>query len=67
MFCRRTSLRKYRRLASFSIIEAYLHLVAEGEKIAGFRSDGYRWRDLGKPEAVMETARELEEGGFWAQ
>jgi len=57
---------KMTETGAFSIIDAYLHLVAQGEKIAGFRADAYKWRDLGKPEAVMETARELEGGGFWA-
>ena len=58
--------RKMTEVGAFSIIDAYLHLVAEGEKIAGFRADAYRWRDLGRPEAVMETALEMEGGGLFS-
>ena len=31
----------------FSIIESYLRLAGEGEKITAFRADGAYWRDLG--------------------
>jgi NDP-sugar pyrophosphorylase family protein len=41
---------------TFSIIATYLRLAEVGEKIVGFRSDGYSWRDLGTPESV-EAAR----------
>jgi NDP-sugar pyrophosphorylase family protein len=58
--------RKMTEVGAFSIIGAYLRLVAEGEKIAGFRADAYKWRDLGRPEAVMETAREMDEGGLFS-
>ncbi len=44
---------------AFSIIDAYLRLAAQGERILAFRSDEYAWRDLGRPENVMEAAREL--------
>jgi NDP-sugar pyrophosphorylase family protein len=50
----------------FSIIDAYLHLAAQEEKIAGFPADRYKWRDLGRPEAVAQTAEELESGEFSA-
>jgi NDP-sugar pyrophosphorylase family protein len=33
----------------FSIIDSYLRLAAQGEKILAFRADEYYWRDLGKP------------------
>jgi NDP-sugar pyrophosphorylase family protein len=49
---------------AFPIIDAYLHLAAQGEKIAGFRADAYQWRDLGRPEAVAQTAEDLESGMF---
>ena len=39
---------------AFSIIDAYLRLAAEGERIAAFRADGAYWRDLGRPESVAE-------------
>ena len=45
----------------FSIINAYLRLAGDGEKIVGFRADEYYWRDLGKPENVKQAARDLEQ------
>jgi mannose-1-phosphate guanylyltransferase len=48
-----------RETGVFSIIDAYLRLSAEGDKIVAFRADEYRWRDLGRPENVAEAAREL--------
>ncbi|MGO9433792.1 MAG: NDP-sugar synthase [Terracidiphilus sp.] len=44
---------------AFSIIDAYLRLAAQGERILAFRTDGYEWRDLGRPENVIEAEREL--------
>jgi NDP-sugar pyrophosphorylase family protein len=44
---------------TFSIIDPYLRLAAQGEKILAFRADEYAWRDLGRPENVMEASREL--------
>jgi len=46
---------------AFSIIDAYLRLAAEGEKIAAFCADDYYWRDLGKPESI--AAAELDVAG----
>ncbi|MBI2150416.1 MAG: nucleotidyltransferase family protein [Acidobacteria bacterium] len=43
----------------FSIITSYLRLAAGGERILAFRADEYYWRDLGKPENVIEAARDL--------
>lgn len=43
----------------FSIIDAYLRLAGQGEKIVAFRADEYYWRDLGKHESVAQAAREL--------
>jgi NDP-sugar pyrophosphorylase family protein len=45
----------------FSIIDSYLRLAEEGEKILGFRADEYYWRDLGRPESVTLAARDVEE------
>ena len=59
-------LRKMDEDGAFSIIDAYLHLAAQGEKIAAFRADAYRWRDLGRPEAVFQAAQEMESGEFSA-
>ena len=47
---------------AFSIINAYLRLAAQGEKILAFRADGAYWRDLGRPENLSEAARDLERG-----
>jgi len=51
---------------AFSIIDAYLNLAAQGEKIAAFSADAYRWRDLGRPEAVAQAAQDIECGLFSA-
>lgn len=42
----------------FSIIDCYLRLAKEGERILGFRADEYYWRDLGRPENVKRAAEE---------
>jgi NDP-sugar pyrophosphorylase family protein len=44
---------------AFSIIESYVRLAAQGEKILGFRADEYRWRDLGRPDDLLKAADEL--------
>lgn len=44
---------------AFSIITSYLRLAARAERILAFRADEYYWRDLGKPENVIEAARDL--------
>jgi mannose-1-phosphate guanylyltransferase len=46
---------------AFSIINSYLRLAAQGERILSFRADEYFWRDLGKPENVAQAARDLKE------
>jgi NDP-sugar pyrophosphorylase family protein len=55
-------LTQMREEGAFSIIDAYLHLAARGEKIAAFRADEYYWRDLGRPENIAEAERDLENG-----
>jgi NDP-sugar pyrophosphorylase family protein len=47
---------------AFSIIPAYLRLAAKGEKIMAFRADEYYWRDLGRPESLIEAAQDLASG-----
>jgi NDP-sugar pyrophosphorylase family protein len=47
---------------AFSIIDAYLRLAAQGEKIVSFRADGAYWRDLGRPESIVEAGRDLADG-----
>jgi mannose-1-phosphate guanylyltransferase len=43
----------------FSIIDVYLRLAGQGEKISAFRADQYYWRDLGKPEALQQATTDL--------
>jgi NDP-sugar pyrophosphorylase family protein len=45
----------------FSIITSYLHLAALGEKILAFRVDGHYWRDLGRPDDVVQAAQDLKQ------
>ena len=44
---------------AFSIINTYLRLAGQGEKILAFRADKYYWRDLGKPENVTAAADDV--------
>lgn len=46
----------------FSIIDVYLRLAAAGEKIVAFRADEYYWRDLGKPEHILQAAQDIHQG-----
>lgn len=43
----------------FSIIDSYLRLAAQGEKIQAFRHDTSYWRDLGKPADLAQAAQDL--------
>jgi mannose-1-phosphate guanylyltransferase len=43
----------------FSVIDAYLRLAAQGEKILAFRADEYYWRDLGRPDDLAQAALDL--------
>lgn len=45
----------------FSIINTYLRLAGQNEKILAFRADEYYWRDLGKPDDLRQAARDLEQ------
>jgi len=51
-----------RETGAFSIIDTYLRLAADGEKIAAFRADEYYWRDLGKPESIAAAERDIASG-----
>jgi NDP-sugar pyrophosphorylase family protein len=44
---------------TFSIIDCYLRLAAQGEKILAFRADEYYWRDLGRPGNVAQAEQDL--------
>jgi NDP-sugar pyrophosphorylase family protein len=50
---------------AFSIIDAYLHLAAQGEKIIAFRADEYYWRDLGRPENLLQAAQDIANGKYF--
>ncbi len=50
--------------AVFSIIDAYLRLAAQGEKILAFRADDYYWRDLGRPADLTQAAHDLKQKGL---
>jgi NDP-sugar pyrophosphorylase family protein len=43
---------------AFSIIDAYLRLAAQGEKIIAYRADDCYWRDLGRPESILQAAQD---------
>jgi NDP-sugar pyrophosphorylase family protein len=45
----------------FSIVTAYLRLAARGEKILAFRADDYYWRDLGRPDDVVQAGLDLKQ------
>jgi mannose-1-phosphate guanylyltransferase len=45
----------------FSIIQSYLRLAGQGEKILAFRADDYYWRDLGKPENLAQAEQDVEQ------
>jgi NDP-sugar pyrophosphorylase family protein len=49
---------------AFSIVDAYLRLAAQGEKIAAFPADQAYWRDLGRPESIVAASRDLADGTF---
>jgi NDP-sugar pyrophosphorylase family protein len=44
---------------AFSIIDTYLRLAAQGEKIIAFRADQYHWRDLGTPQSIADAEKLL--------
>ena len=49
---------------AFSILDLYLRLAGEGEKIRGFRADEFYWRDLGKLEQVRWAEEEYRAGAW---
>ena len=40
---------------AFSIIDVYLRLAAQGERIVAYRADDCSWRDLGRPESLLQA------------
>jgi NDP-sugar pyrophosphorylase family protein len=53
-------LRRLTENGAFSIIDSYLRVAREGEKILGFRADKYRWRDLGTPQSLKLAEEDLQ-------
>lgn len=47
---------------AFSILEPYLRLVGEGERILPFAVDGCRWIDIGRPEQLEAARAAFREG-----
>lgn len=45
---------------AFSIVQSYLRLAGEGERIVAYRADGDYWRDLGKPESVARATEDMQ-------
>lgn len=45
---------------AFSIIQTYLRLAGEGEKILGFQVEEYFWREIGRLERLEEIRREVQ-------
>jgi mannose-1-phosphate guanylyltransferase len=46
---------------AFSIINMYLRLAGSGETIQAFRADEYYWRDLGRPESIVQAENDLKQ------
>jgi NDP-sugar pyrophosphorylase family protein len=46
----------------FSIINSYLGLAGDGEKILAFRADDFYWRDLGKSENILQAEQDVKQG-----
>jgi NDP-sugar pyrophosphorylase family protein len=47
--------------APFSIIDSYLRLASQSQKILAFRHDSCYWRDLGKPADLAQAALDLQQ------
>jgi len=55
-------LRLTKEEGAFSIIDVYLRLAAQGERILAFRADDSYWRDLGRPDQVAAAAEDIQAG-----
>jgi len=47
-----------------SIIAAYMRLAGKGERIEAFHADGAYWRDLGRPESIVQAALDIRSGVY---
>jgi NDP-sugar pyrophosphorylase family protein len=46
---------------AFSIITSYLRLATQGERILAFRADQSYWRDLGRPEDLLQASEDAKQ------
>jgi len=46
----------------FSVIDAYLQLASQGEKVVAFRADDCYWRDVGRAENVAAAEQDVASG-----
>lgn len=53
-------LRRLTENGAFSIIDSYLRMAREGQRILAFRADNYQWRDLGTPQSLKQAEEELQ-------
>jgi NDP-sugar pyrophosphorylase family protein len=49
---------------TFSIIDSYCRLAAQGERLFAFRADEYYWQDLGKTENLLQAEKDIQSGKF---
>jgi NDP-sugar pyrophosphorylase family protein len=49
---------------AFSIIATYMKLTAQGERIVAYRADDCYWRDLGRPESIVQAEQDLRSGRY---
>jgi NDP-sugar pyrophosphorylase family protein len=49
-------------VSAFSIVDTYVRVAAEGERILAYRADDAYWRDLGRPESLKQAASDFESG-----
>jgi NDP-sugar pyrophosphorylase family protein len=53
---------RIREEGPFSIIDSYIYLASQGERIMAFQADEYYWRDVGRPEDLVQAAHDIETG-----
>jgi NDP-sugar pyrophosphorylase family protein len=46
----------------FSVIDAYLQLASQGEKVVAFRADDCYWRDVWRAENVAAAEQDVASG-----
>ncbi len=54
---------KLTETGSFPIIQAYLRLAGQGERIVAYRADGRYWQDIGSPQKLEAARRRGKERG----